>query len=101
MLFSLSQENTIHEQEPIESKEMEGLQLEILVMLLYVSLIYEIIIGFRRRGQQTFEKMGKVSVGTRKPCRRVTSARTSVRVGSENPHQTYRHFVQMRILTRD
>ncbi|KAJ7369581.1 hypothetical protein OS493_037873 [Desmophyllum pertusum] len=41
---------------------MEGIQPEILVVLLYLSLIYEIIIGIKRRGQQSFEKMRKVSV---------------------------------------
>ena len=83
---------------------MEGLQPEILVMLLYLSLLYEIVIVIRRRGQQTLEKMRKVSVRTRKPSRindRTINAKYSARVTADSSHQTYRHFVQMRILTRD
>ena len=41
---------------------MDGIQPEVLVVLLYLSLIYEIIIGVRIRVQQSYEKMRKVLV---------------------------------------
>ena len=80
---------------------MDGIQPEVLVVLLYLSLVYEIIIGMKRRGQQSFEKMRKVSVRLGKPSRgnnRMTRPQTRP---TDNPNQTYRHFVQMRILARD
>lgn len=45
---------------------MEGLQPEILVVLLYIFLLYEFISGIQRRGQQTLEKTRKVSMRTGK-----------------------------------
>lgn len=82
---------------------MEGIQAEVLVVLLYLSLVYEIVIGIKRRGQQSIEKMRKVSIRLGKPSRgsdRIKSARFQTRI-TDNSHQTYRHFVQMRILARD
>lgn len=83
---------------------MEGLQPEILVVLLYIFLLYEVISGIQRRGQQTLEKTRKVSMRTGKPSRvkdRIISARPPARMNDSSHHQTYRHFVQMRILARD
>lgn len=86
-------------------REMEGLQPEILVLLLYLSLLYEIIIAIRRKGQQTYGKMRKVSTRGRKTSN-ITDQRTNARplsgrIVADGSKQTYRHFVQMRILARD
>ena len=85
---------------------MEGLQPEILVLLLYLSLLYEIVIAIRSRGQQSFDRMRKVSARAKKSLKvndRMTNARPamSARMVTDNSNQTYRHFVQMRILARD
>ena len=91
------------EYELLDKIHMEGIQLEVLVVLLYLSLVYEIITGIKRRGQQSIEKMRKVSVRLGKPSRgndRMTGTRLQTRI-TDNSHQTYRHFVQMRILARD
>ena len=82
---------------------MDGIQPEVLVVLLYLSLIYEIITGVRIRGQKSYEKMRKASVRIGKPSfgnSRLTNTRPDTRP-AENLNQTYRHFVQMRILARD
>jgi len=85
-------------------KKMEGLQTEILVVLVYLSLVYEIISGIQRRGQQTFEKMRNVSARTGFKPPRIINRKINTRPPTrqnDNSHQTYRHFVQMRILARD
>ena len=93
---------TIQKQTALKKSDMEGVQPEALVVLLYLSLVYEIISCIKRRGQQSIEKMRKVSVRLGKPSRgndRKTG-KTQTRL-FDNSHQTYRHFVQMRILARD
>ena len=83
--------------------EMDGIQPEVLVVLLYLSLIYEIIIGVRIRVQQSYEKMRKVLVRIGKPSfgnSRLLKTRPDTRP-AENLNQTYRHFVQTWILAPD
>lgn len=95
--------NEIQKQTALKKSDMEGVQPEALVVLLYLSLVYEIISCIKRRGQQSIEKMRKVSVRLGKPSRgndRKTGTRLQTRL-FDNSHQTYRHFVQMRILARD
>ena len=79
---------------------MEEVQPEILVVLLYLSLIYEIIIGVRRRGQETLEKMRKVSIRLGKPLPRNSRRKRQTQLMNSS-HTVHRHFVRMRILGRD
>lgn len=93
----------IQKQTTLKKSDMEGVQPEALVVLLYLSLVYEIISCIKRRGQQSIEKMRKVSVRLGKPSRG-TEKKTGTRLQTrlfDNTRQTYRHFVQMRILARD
>lgn len=84
---------------------MEGFQPEVLITLLYLTLIYELITAFRKKADQTMERMRKFSgIGHR---RLNNSTKESPKMfqtpGSDNPQRqkSYRHFMQMRILGRD
>lgn len=79
---------------------MEGFQPELLVILLYMSLIYEVITGLQKRASK-IERMKKLSSPTASKRSRVDLNRNNSQNHDQNRHRTARHFVQMRIVGRD
>lgn len=75
---------------------MEGFQQELLVILLYMTLIYEVITGLQKRASK-IEMMKKMSTTDSKRNREKNSSENN----EHSRHKTARHFVQMRIVGRD